>query len=231
MKRLLPLLLVMSAVAGAEDAPPESREAPEAADAAPPAEPAPPAEEAKRFPDRRDAAWTAVNAQHRVREAAALFVGVVTAFVTILCLGALLLFTSAVAPQATARASVAVRDHPIRSFGVGIATIGVGTLLAALTAGVAGILLLPVFTAALFIGLAGVSEHIGRNVTHLAGKEGNRVGHLAAGWSVFSLVSLCPFIGWFGFFPYYTGAAVGAFFTTILGGRARSSVDTMAPRL
>jgi hypothetical protein len=163
-----------------------------------------------------------LHSSRQVREAAVTITAVVSTLFGILAFGALLLFTAGVAPNAVARASMATRDHPIRSFAIGAATIAVALVATVATRGILGILTLPFFTVAYFVGLAGVSEHIGRNLSHLAGKEGHRVGHLAAGWSVFALVSCVPLIGWFGLFPYYSAIGVGAFFAAILGGRPKA---------
>ena len=170
--------------------------------------------------------WRSVlHSAGQVREAAVTVMVVLTTFCTILSLGALLIFTAGIAPNATARASSATRDHPLRSFFVGAAALLAGALATAATKGILGLLLLPIFTAAVLIGLAGVSEQIGRNLWHLTGKEGHRVGHLTAGWAVFSLVSIFPFIGWFGFFPYYAAVGVGSFFSTLFGGKRPAPVE------
>lgn len=160
-----------------------------------------------------------IHSLNQIRDGAVALTTTLIIGLSSLMLAALLVFTGAVAPQATARASIAVRDHPLRSFGIGAVALLLGTLLAAATRGVAGIFLLPIFSAAVCIGLAGVCEQIGRGVVHLAGREGNRVAHLLAGCAVFSFVSIIPLLGWFGIFPYYLAVGVGAFFSTLLGGK------------
>lgn len=164
---------------------------------------------------------------NQTREAAmGIFTIVVTLF-TILALGMLVVFTAGIAPNAVAKSSIVTRDHPVRSFVLGAVALTVGFVATFATKGVLGIVFIPLLTTALLIGLAGVSEHLGRNLWHLAGKEGNRVGHIAAGWTTFAFVSVVPLVGWFGFLPYYGAVAVGSFFSSMLG-RSRPAADPYA---
>jgi YHS domain-containing protein len=167
----------------------------------------------------KNADWrNLMNSARQVREAAMTMMVLAVTLFSILVLGGLVLFTAGLAPNAVARSSVATRDHPIRSFLVGATVLFVGGLAMAVTKGILGVVIAPVLTAALLIGLAGVSEHLGRNLWHLAGKEGNRVGHIAAGWGTFALVAVVPLVGWFGFLPYYAAVGVGSFFSGMFGG-------------
>ncbi|KAF0242919.1 MAG: hypothetical protein FD180_3674 [Planctomycetota bacterium] len=162
-----------------------------------------------------------MNSARQIRETSMTIMVLAVTLFSILVLGGLVLFTAGLAPNAVARSSVATRDHPIRSFAIGAVVLVLGGLATALTKGILGIVVAPVVTAALFIGLAGVSEHLGRNLWHLAGKEGNRVGHIAAGWGTFALVAVVPLVGWFGFLPYYAAVGVGSFFSGLIWGGKR----------
>ncbi|MCE9584865.1 MAG: hypothetical protein K8T20_20435 [Planctomycetes bacterium] len=168
----------------------------------------------------RNSEWRGLlHSANQVREAAMTIMVLAVTLFAVLVLGALVVFTAGIAPNAVARTSVVTRDHPIRSFVVGAVALAFGSMFTIATKGVLGIIFAPVLTSALLIGLAGVSEHLGRNLCHLSGKEGNRIGHIAAGWTTFSLVSVVPLVGWFGFFPYYCAVGVGAFFSSLRGGR------------
>ncbi|MEK7468181.1 MAG: hypothetical protein AAB074_12275 [Planctomycetota bacterium] len=187
-----------------------------------PADPAPPAYDANAPITNAD--WrNLMNSARQVREASMTIMVLAVTLFSILVLGGLVLFTAGLAPNAVARSSVATRDHPVRCFAIGAVVLVLGGLATALTKGLLGIVVAPVLTAALLIGLAGVSEHLGRNLWHLAGKEGNRVGHIAAGWGSFALVAVVPLVGWFGFLPYYASVGVGSFFSGLIwGGEKRA---------
>lgn len=160
-----------------------------------------------------------MQSARQVREASMTIMVLALTLFSMVVLGGLVLFTAGLAPNAVARSSVATRDHPVRAFFIGAVVLSLGTIATVVTKGLLGIVIAPVLVSALLIGLAGVSEHLGRNLWHLAGKEGNRIGHIAAGWGTFSLVALVPLVGWFGFLPYYASVGVGSFFAGLVGGR------------
>lgn len=168
-----------------------------------------------------------MNSARQVREASMTIMVLAVTLFSILVLGGLVLFTAGLAPNAVARSSVATRDHPVRCFAIGAVVLVLGGLATAMTKGLLGIVVAPVATAALLIGLAGVSEHLGRNLWHLAGKEGNRVGHIAAGWGTFALVAVVPLVGWFGFLPYYASVAVGSFFSGLIWGGGKRLAEPL----
>lgn len=168
----------------------------------------------------RNSEWRSLlHTASQVRQAAMTLMVLALTLVSVVMLGGLVLFTAGLAPNAVARSSVATRDHPVRCFAIGTVVLLLGSIATVVTKGLLGVVVAPVVVSALLIGLAGVSEHLGRNVWHLAGKEGNRVGHLLAGWGTFSLVALVPLVGWFGFLPYYAAVGVGSFFAGLMGGR------------
>ncbi len=170
----------------------------------------------------RNSEWRGLlHSANQVRDAAMTMMVLTVTFFSVIVLGGLILFTAGLAPNAVARSSVATRDHPIRAFLIGTVVLVLGSLATVVTKGLLGIVVAPVLVSALLIGLAGVSEHLGRNLWHLAGKEGNRIGHIAAGWGTFSLVALVPLVGWFGFLPYYAAVGVGSFFAGMIGGGRR----------
>lgn len=167
----------------------------------------------------RNSEWRGlIHSANQVRDAAMTMMVLAVTFCSVIVLGGLILFTAGLAPNAVARSSVATRDHPVRAFFIGAVVLTLGSIATAVTKGALGIVVAPVLVSALLIGLAGVSEHLGRNLWHLAGKEGNRIGHIAAGWGTFSLVALVPLVGWFGFLPYYAAVGVGSFFAGLIGG-------------
>lgn len=168
----------------------------------------------------RNSEWrNLLHTASQVRQAAMTMMVLALTLVSVVMLGGLVLFTAGLAPNAVARSSVATRDHPVRCFAIGTVVLLLGSIATVVTKGLLGVVVAPVVVSALLIGLAGVSEHLGRNVWHLAGKEGNRVGHILAGWGTFSLVALVPLVGWFGFLPYYGAVGVGSFFSGLIGSR------------
>lgn len=118
-----------------------------------------------------------------------------------------------VAPEATRRVSATAGERSLASFFVGLPILGVslfaaGTLLHAAPG--LGVLAVGGLGLTALFGAGAACEDIGRRIFTACGKNGNRAGHLAAGWASWWFASAVPGAGWFVVFPYVMASGVGA---------------------
>ena len=149
--------------------------------------------------------------------AASYFVGVIG----IVSLLGILYMTMVVAPNATQRISVALRERNVASFFAGIPVLGLFGLVTALVhkAQILVAVNLLVFAVILIVALASAAEDIGRRLYWACGKEGSRASHLAAGWLVFAFGASFPVLGWFVILPYVSLSGLGSVVVGMLPGQ------------
>jgi len=137
----------------------------------------------------------------------------------------ILFMTMVVAPNATQRSSVALRERNIASFFAGIPVLGIFGLTTALVhkAQVLVAINLLVFGVILIVSLAAAAEDIGRRLYWACGKEGTRASHLASGWLVFAFAASVPVLGWFVILPYVSLSGLGSVVMGMLPGRKSAS--------
>jgi len=149
--------------------------------------------------------------------AASYFVGVIG----IVSLLGILYMTMVVAPNATQRISVALRERNVASFFAGIPVLGLFGLVTALVhkAQILVAVNLLVFAVILIVALASAAEDIGRRLYWACGKEGSRASHLAAGWLVFAFGASFPVLGWFVILPYVALSGLGSVVVSLVAGK------------
>lgn len=137
------------------------------------------------------------------------------AFVFLLMMAAgyaLLLLLMAVMPNLSGRAARKAQTRPFLSPLTGLAPLVLTVLFVGVAGnapviGIAGLALLTPLT---LLGLASVSEALGRKVFLLAGREGSRPVELLVGWPLVVLASSIPFVGWFIIYPYVLLVGMGS---------------------
>jgi len=155
---------------------------------------------------------------HSMGGLAASFIVGATGIVSLL---GILFMTMVVAPNATQRISVALRERNIASFFAGIPVLGLFGLTTAIVHKHQLILAINalVFGVVLILAFAAAAEDIGRRLFWACGKEGSRASHLASGWLVFAFGACFPVLGWFVILPYVSLSGLGSVVVGMLPGR------------
>jgi len=155
---------------------------------------------------------------HSMGGLAASFIVGATGIVSLL---GILFMTLVVAPNATQRISVALRERNITSFFAGIPVLGLFGLTTAIVHKHQLLLAINalVFGVVLILAFAAAAEDIGRRLFWACGKEGSRASHLASGWLVFAFGACFPVLGWFVILPYVSLSGLGSVVVGMLPGR------------
>ena len=157
-------------------------------------------------------ASTSQELQNHVLNMGALALSAIVGMISIVSLLGILSMTLVVAPNATQRISVALRERNVASFFTGIPILGFFGLTTAIfhKSQVLVAVNLLVFGVILILALAAAAEDIGRRLFWACGKEGSRASHLASGWLVFAFAACFPVLGWFVILPYVTLSGLGS---------------------
>jgi hypothetical protein len=150
--------------------------------------------------------------QDHVLNMGALALSSIVGTVAIVSFLGILYMTMVVAPNATQRFSVALRERNVASFFAGVPILGFFGVTTAILqkAQILVAINLLVFGVIAILAYASAAEDIGRRLFWACGKEGSRASHLASGWLVFAFASCFPVIGWFVILPYVTLSGLGS---------------------
>jgi hypothetical protein len=146
---------------------------------------------------------------------------------------ALVLVVSSWWPNASKKISSQLDGKRPLCFLVGLLNVLFLFALTAVTKGKLGVIALPVFTILFVLGIAAVSEDLGRRFHRMAGVEGSRFGWFLSGWLLTFFTSVIPFLGWFIIAPYFVflgcGSVVVALFTKAHAARPDDGRVSPAP--
>lgn len=161
------------------------------------------------------------DVQSQVLNLGALALSSIVGTVAIVSFLGILFMTMVVAPNATQRFSVALRERNVASFLAGIPIVGFfGATTAILQkAQILVAINLLVFGVILILAYAAAAEDIGRRLFWACGKEGSRASHLASGWLVFAFGACFPVLGWFVILPYVSLSGLGSVVVGMLPAR------------
>jgi hypothetical protein len=127
---------------------------------------------------------------------------------------ALVLVVSSWWPNALKKISAQLDGKKPLCFLVGLLNvlflIALTAVLAKPTKGRIVIVTLPMFTILFVLGIAAVSQDLGRKFHRMAGVEGSRFGWLLSGWLLTFFTSVIPFLGWFVIAPYFVSIGCGS---------------------
>jgi hypothetical protein len=157
-------------------------------------------------------ASTGQDLQNHVMNMGALALSAIVGTVAIVSFLGILYMTMVVAPNATQRFSVALRERNVASFFAGIPILGFFAVTTAILqkAQLLVAVNLLIFGVIAVLAYAAAAEDIGRRLFWACGKEGSRASHLAGGWLVFAFAACFPVLGWFVILPYVTLSGLGS---------------------
>jgi hypothetical protein len=170
---------------------------------------------------------TSQDLQNHIMNMGALALSSIVGTIGIVSLLGVLFMTLVVAPNATQRSSLALRERNFASFFAGIPILGFFGLTTAILhkAQVLVAANLLVFGVVLILAYAAAAEDIGRRLYWACGKEGTRASHLASGWLVFAFASCLPVLGWFVILPYVTLSGLGSVVVGMLPARKAAAAE------
>lgn len=129
------------------------------------------------------------------------------------CILALMLLTTFLAPGITQRGSEQVQAGAFRAFLVGLAADVALILLAVATSRVhvLAVLGIPLLILLVIGGMTVVSQDLGRRAFALSGRSGSRFGRLVAGWGIALPAAAIPHLGWWVIGPVLLTMGMGGF--------------------
>lgn len=134
---------------------------------------------------------------------------------------AVLLLTAALAPEATATLIAQAPGSFPRRLLVGAANVLFIFVAIKISRNLLAIPMVPFLVVLFVLGLLVLCEEVGRRIERVAGREGNRLARMGAGWSVLYLAAWFPVIGWFVVAPVLALTAVGTTMLWLLTRRAK----------
>lgn len=140
-----------------------------------------------------------------------------TIFGTVVFTGGLMLVLVALFPNVTARQAIVFRENSVVSFFVGLLVFVMFAVVGKVVEHVppAVFVNFTVFLVLVLLSIPSAAENVGRKIYLVAGREGNRVTHVLAGWPVFAFACCVPILGWFLILPFGALTGLGSFIVSL----------------
>jgi hypothetical protein len=215
---VLALGITLGARAPAPSADPPQNDAPPAAEtpaqsAEPPAQNAPPSSRV-------------VHVRDRHTELGALML---LAVLLLFAGFAVLVLVVVLAPDVTAALALEGRGSLPKRFFVGVANVLFLVILSKVTLDVLAVVIVPFLAVTLLLGLAVLSDEVGRRIQRVAGADWNRLTRMGAGWATLYLAGWFPVAGWFVVAPVTLGVAWGTAILWLLARRPAAPTAAAPP--
>lgn len=136
----------------------------------------------------------------------------------VVCTGGLMLVVVSLFPNVTARQAIVFREHSVLSFFVGLLVFAAFAVAFKLLehARAAAFMVFTVCLVLVLLSITSVAENVGRKIYLMAGREGNRITHVLAGWPAFAFACCVPILGWFLILPFGALTGLGSFLLSLV---------------